>query len=395
MADYYPLISRAVEALTDTSPAMRQAVYDRARTALLAQLRSLDPPLSEGDITRERLMLDEAIDRVEGEHGRGDFLPEPSLSSAAALRRPEPLPEPAPPIARPSTDDGEGEGVSLGRERPRIETVVAPTVARKAGRGRSIVLAAVLLLVVGAIGVLAWYLRVEPSEIAATPIAGEQPAQPEAESKLAERMGGERAPVAPPSAPAQPATPGAAPAARADLSVAQRAVLYEENQADPQNPKITGGRTLWRLDGINAGQGQPLETAVRATVEVPGAGISMAMLIRRNTDPTLPASHTIELTFTTPGDGDRAVRDVGLLQLKNETVSRGTPLAGLPVPVKENLFLIGLSNLPADIERNKELLLNRGWVDLPIRFASGQRAILSFEKGVSGDQVIRDAFQAW
>ena len=42
-----------------------------------------------------------------------------------------------------------------------------------------------------------------------------------------------------------------------------------------------------------------------------------------------------------------------------------------------------------------ELILHRNWIDLPIRFASGQRAILSFEKGVSGDQVINDAFRMW
>ena len=65
MADYYPLIARAVEGLSETSPDMRRAVYERARTALMEQLRNLDPPLSEADIRRERLSLDTAIDRVE------------------------------------------------------------------------------------------------------------------------------------------------------------------------------------------------------------------------------------------------------------------------------------------------------------------------------------------
>jgi len=63
--------------------------------------------------------------------------------------------------------------------------------------------------------------------------------------------------------------------------------------------------------------------------------------------------------------------------------------------VKDNVFLIRLSNLPGDIERNKDLILRRNWIDLPIRFASGQRAILSFEKGVTGDQVLNDAFRQW
>ena len=180
-----------------------------------------------------------------------------------------------------------------------------------------------------------------------------------------------------------------------DVTVAHRAILYEENQADRQNPKASPGRALWRLDALNPGQGQALETVVRAAVEVPPAGLSLALSLRRNNDATLPASHIVELTFTTSEDPSRIVRDVGLLQFKGEEAVRGTPLAGLPVPVKDNVFLIGLSNLPGDMERNRDLILRRNWIDLPIRFASGQRAILSFEKGVSGDQVLNDAFRQW
>jgi hypothetical protein len=135
---------------------------------------------------------------------------------------------------------------------------------------------------------------------------------------------------------------------------------------------------------------------VIANIDVPDAGLTMRMVLRRNLDTTLPASHTVELTFTTrAGDTNRVIRDVGLLQFKSEEAARGTPVAGLPVPVRENLFLIGLSNLQADVARNTQLFVRRNWIDLPVRMASGQRAILSFEKGGSGEQVINDAFSQW
>ena len=131
-------------------------------------------------------------------------------------------------------------------------------------------------------------------------------------------------------------------------------------------------------------------------VEIPNSGMNLNLMLRRNLDATLPASHTVELNFTTlAGDPSRVVRDVGLLQFKNEEAARGTPVAGLPVPVRENFFLIGLSNLSGDVERNVELFVRRNWIDLPIRMASGQRAILSFEKGASGEQVMTDAFRQW
>src|SRR6478736_1934357 len=68
MADYYPLIARAIAGLDPSAPGeSRRALYERARTALIAQLRSVEPPLSESEITRERLSLEEAVRKVESE----------------------------------------------------------------------------------------------------------------------------------------------------------------------------------------------------------------------------------------------------------------------------------------------------------------------------------------
>src|SRR5512138_1087842 len=68
MADYYPLIARAIAGLDPSAPGeSRRALYERARAALIQQLRSVDPPLSESEITRERLSLEEAVRKVESE----------------------------------------------------------------------------------------------------------------------------------------------------------------------------------------------------------------------------------------------------------------------------------------------------------------------------------------
>src|SRR5437868_9963508 len=68
MADYYPLIARAIAGLDPSAPGEgRRALYERARAALIAQLRSVEPPLSESEITRERLSLEEAVRKVESE----------------------------------------------------------------------------------------------------------------------------------------------------------------------------------------------------------------------------------------------------------------------------------------------------------------------------------------
>ena len=397
MADYYPLIARAVEGLTEQTPAARHAVYERARTALVAQLRSLDPPLQDADIRRECAALDEAITRVEADHvpppagfdpdAFAEMLVEDQrqqspadrlrsvMGPRQALRAPsqgEPGPEPAPQAFEETAP-----------VRPRIDS--RPHPAMQSNRQmRSILLGAAIVFVILAIGGLAWWQSRSDAPIPETPVAETPPEAPASNetAKINERVGGQ--------------APAASPDAGQAIGVAHRAVFYEEDATNPQTPKAYVGRVVWRLEDVNPGQGQSLEKAVTANVEVAEAGLTMRMVLRRNLDTTLPASHTVELTFTTrQGDSGRVIRDVGLLQFKNEEAARGTPIAGLPVPVRENLFLIGLSNLQGDVERNTELFVRRNWIDLPVRMASGQRAILSFEKGAAGEQVLTNAFSQW
>src|SRR5581483_7363302 len=88
MADYYPLVARAVSGLDKNTGEARRALYERARTALVAQLRGLKPPMSESEITRERLNLEEAIRKVEAEMSRRARAeatrPDPAAAAKAA-----------------------------------------------------------------------------------------------------------------------------------------------------------------------------------------------------------------------------------------------------------------------------------------------------------------------
>lgn len=471
MADYYPLLARALDALPDRTPALRKAVYDRARNALISQLRSLDPPLSESDIDLERRALDAAIERLEIDHGglpapandaaeapgparsgmaepanREPDIPEPSpppptvaapepvlppaapVAFAAPVLAPEPGAEPEQPreaaiaIAPPrpgsvqptasETPDppasaiptgveepdlsGAGDGGS-GRQRPRIE-VVPPRTGRSRVL-RNVFVGSVLAVVIGLIAVAAFLLRDRPQTLRPNGAETADTQQPEGETKFGDRVGGDAAPapkIAARPDGAQTPRPATVPA-DASVAVAQRAELIEEaSGADNAQPTTTPGRVTWRLDSVNGEQGQPLQSAVVATVTIPDAGLTLVLTIQRNLDTTLPASHTVSLAFSQTGNASaRTVQDVGLLQAKDEQNARGSPVSGLPVRVRDNLFLIGLSSLPNDVERNTDLLLHRNWFDLALRYTSGKRAVLTFEKGSAGAQVMQSAFESW
>src|SRR6266542_2433870 len=64
MTDYYPLIARGVRGLENNTAESRRALYVRAETALIGQLRTLHPPFPEPEVTRERLSFHDAIRRI-------------------------------------------------------------------------------------------------------------------------------------------------------------------------------------------------------------------------------------------------------------------------------------------------------------------------------------------
>src|SRR5215470_16883666 len=104
MADYYPLIARAVAGLDKNTGDARRALYERARTALVAQLRGVNPPLSENDVTRERLALEESIRKVEAEAARKAWVDPTNGATPTRVRAPE-FPRWDPPPSTALDDD--------------------------------------------------------------------------------------------------------------------------------------------------------------------------------------------------------------------------------------------------------------------------------------------------
>jgi hypothetical protein len=135
---------------------------------------------------------------------------------------------------------------------------------------------------------------------------------------------------------------------------------------------------------------------VRADIEIPDRKFKMTMSFRRNTDTSLPASHTAELTFILPSDfSGGGVSNVPGLLMKSNEQARGTPLAGLAVKVTDGFFLVGLSNVEADRARNIQLLKERSWFDVPLVYVNQRRAIIAIEKGPPGERAFNEAFAAW
>jgi len=266
--------------------------------------------------------------------------------------------------------------------RPRI----APDRGREPKRGavfpfKSAIAVGIVLILIGAgilwgkslVGTVSGLFKSSPTSVVEAP---KDSSAPGARPKIPDRVGQ-------PSSSDQVAP------------VAQRVVLYDEDPSDPKGKQYVGS-VVWRTEPIKATGNQKADIAVRADIEIPDRKFKMTMSFRRNTDSSLPASHTAELTFILPPDfSGGGVSNVPGILMKSNEQARGTPLAGLAVKVTDGFFLVGLSNVDADRSRNMQLLKERSWFDVPLVYVNQRRAIIAIEKGAPGERAFNDAFAAW
>lgn len=285
MAEYYPLLAKAVAGLQNSTPEARRAVYERARKALLAQLQNLRPPVPAADIARETQALDMAVARIEAElaapNGSAGGAPRVEPQLAAATRPVPPNLENSrarsfarPPAAAPRPN-GAAPGAGPARARPgdaenrapetqaadaepvespanqRVEPRMRPEPMRAevsrpyapqpetddAPQSRRLwIVVGVVIIVVAMVAAAAWKLRDRPEDFAAFKSAAQSQTD-QGGGKIAARIGGP-----PPQEPSQnpaasPATPVAAPAA------APSPVPAETQPAPAPAPKATDSNT--------------------------------------------------------------------------------------------------------------------------------------------------------
>ncbi|WP_379768925.1 hypothetical protein [Flaviflagellibacter deserti] len=439
-------------------------MYERARQAIVKQLRSYDPPLTESEITKERLALEEAVRKIETEArvaaappkappprpgGEGQTKVQSAAADAASLGaaaanaqvsvnttraafepdppraapppRMEPRFEPprapvAPPEPRPfeprSPEPRSPESPSFtapvrpgfepsGDARPfPIQNGDVRDIDEDEPRPRSRVrvLAAVAVTVLVAAGVLGGIAYMS-GDGSSTPTAtntgpkisdrvGDQAAAPTiGQGGVAREVPAEQtADVSTdtPPAPSEPVDPG--------TLVSQRAILYEE-APDQQGGNAFAGQVVWRTGPAPGGSG---ETEIRGEITIPERNIKVTLALKRNLDSTLPASHTIDIQFTLPPDFSNAgIGNVPGILFKPTEEAGGSALTGLSVKVMSNMFLIGLSDSPTDREQNLKAIRERSWIDVPILYENGRRAVLTLEKGPPGERAFNDAFAAW
>jgi len=237
MADYYPLLERAVTSLSASTRESRQKLYDRARNALLTQMRSISPPPAQEDIDREEQALDDAIARLEEKLAREVQAASPDLPAQAASA-PDSPPAPRSPEAAtpdpPSASSTAATSDADSRLQPSQGPLAAPlprmggSRPQAPGLGAKVEIKTQLAPVPGAAGSFFARFRGKSGEALPNPPAEPSPAAPQP---------GDTKPVLSPRA----RLPGLPGSQRPSLKPEPEGEAAPTAPAEPAEPLATGG----------------------------------------------------------------------------------------------------------------------------------------------------------
>ena len=451
MADFEAVLRKTLDGMTDPSPEARAKVYDRARATIERQISALPKRPPDAVVERQYEKLEAAIALIEEEYDEPDYDDAPDDPPATAQEDPLAsfLAEQEAgggPFSSEPRRDADSPEIDRDTDRQPPEMPVP-----RSGRHPVFwaLIAVVVLAVAGAVGYagVTFFGTADPvtqttedglpvREVPSTRVTvddtdnggGEvETANAEAATdgppKFTQRLtpdgrevddgpanspgsGGEGTSVAGQSPGETPSQDGGSNAeaggtaqddgqASGGLPVGQRAIFYQE-RTGTEAGTAEAGATVWSVVQESPGGDAPLEPAIRGEASIPELGLTMEMTIRRNLDDTFPASHVIELFFRVPDTFEgRGIADVQRITFKGTEQDPGNALIGVAAPLDTNIFLLALTDADTAIETNLNLMRREQWIDIPMQYISGRRALITLEKGIPGEQVFNEVLAAW
>ena len=195
------------------------------------------------------------------------------------------------------------------------------------------------------------------------------------------------------------------------LSSAETSIAAEDPSASVDPAVLAGSQSLLLEASANGSTGAvPFSGTVDwtegqdeiglptliAKASIPARNLGVTVTIRKNSDPVLPASHLMEITFDVSDTfvGGSITSLPGVL-LKDEELVPGAPLVGASARIVGNSFLFALSASPQDATTNRGLLETRRWMDLAVVYGTGRNAIITLEKDEAAQALFEKVFAAW
>lgn len=183
--------------------------------------------------------------------------------------------------------------------------------------------------------------------------------------------------------------------AQETVGVGQTMFLYEERLGQ-RAPTALEGSVVWSMVEESPGGDAPPEEAIEGRIEVPEKDLSAIITFRRNADTSLPASHLIEIVFSLPANFEGGgIESVQRIAFKETEQDRGNELIAVPARITDDFFMIALNDYAEAVSTNLELMRERSWIDIPIVYGNGRRALITLDKGAAGTEIFNRAISIW
>ncbi len=174
------------------------------------------------------------------------------------------------------------------------------------------------------------------------------------------------------------------------------AVFYQA-RTNYDAEKIATGSVCWTLIKESYVKGAPEETAIQGDITIPDEGLSLRLILRRNTDRSFPAAYIMDLIFILSDKfSGKAISSVQALTFKASEQSIGQPLVRtISTKINDDFFLVALSGDHPFLDRNLQLMRELDWMRLVLTDKNGRINELTFAKGPTGESIFNKVIGQW
>jgi hypothetical protein len=160
-----------------------------------------------------------------------------------------------------------------------------------------------------------------------------------------------------------------------------------EDRADAPLPKIEIGTVTWNTPAQISAQKTPGPVEIAEVNNTPANLAARIYLCCRATAGAAPSQLILDVVFASQPQADK-VDVLDNPEAREAGDIHGERLHGDVQSEGSNAFRFLLSLTRGDFDENFKLLISRPWIDIPVQFDSGRRAILTFATGKVGADAI-------
>ena len=173
----------------------------------------------------------------------------------------------------------------------------------------------------------------------------------------------------------------------------ERALLFEQDPSNTQGESYPG-TVRWYTETHSP---DGAKAAVHANINILDRGLSVTWVLRRSAGADSPTNGlTSEVIFNLSDHFvSGGISNLLGIVMRQSLQTPGVALTGIVTSSRPDFFAVSFSTAASEMARNVTLLKDDRWIDLPIVYTNGRRAVLAVDKGQSGEQVFADAFKAW